>query len=83
MRGPKGCGGVIGAAFVALCLAAGLMFAIGFAWESCDKTFHLCAATSDTTVWNIVIYPLAQAPLNWLLMLAFPHKADPVSKENA
>jgi hypothetical protein len=76
MRGPKGCGGVIGAAFLALFLAVFIMFSIGGAWNTCAKTFRLCAATSDTTVWNIVLLPLIQIPINWLSMLAFPRASD-------
>jgi len=82
MRGPKGCGGVIAAGFLAFGLSVALMFLVGYTWQTCAKAFKLCVSTSDTTVWKIVLYPLAQIPLNWILMLAFPRAAEVAVESN-
>lgn len=52
-----------------------LMFAINFAWETCTKSFGLCARTSAETVWNIVVYPAFMVPVYWLIMLVWPKKS--------
>ena len=62
-------GGVV-TALVATGIAVLMMLVIGWSWDTCAERLHMCKATTDMTVWYILIYPMLQAPVNWCLMLA-------------
>ena len=46
----------------------GAAFGAGFTQELCQKRLQLCLATSDSNVWNFVVYPLLCIPLYWLII---------------
>ena len=70
MRSANLLAGVVVTALAAIGIAVSLMVVIGWTWDACAETLHLCKATTDMTVWTILVYPLLQAPVNWCLMLA-------------
>ena len=68
VRGQKAWAVGVGSPVLALMLAVGAAFGAGFTQELCQKRLQLCLATSDSNVWNFVVYPLLCIPLYWLII---------------
>src|SRR5690349_21838353 len=58
----------IGSPILALLLTIGVAFGAGFTQEFCHKTLRLCFGTSDTNVWNFVLYPILSFPIYWIVI---------------
>lgn len=68
-------GSSLGLAIVSALVAVGLSFLAiilaGVLQTVCDDGLSMCRGTSDTNIYNFVVWPLMAAPAYWMLMLVF------------
>ena len=62
---------VLVAALLALSLSFLAMIVAGLLQTACSDWLSMCRGTSDTNIYNFVVWPLMAAPAYWLCMLVF------------
>ena len=59
-----------GSPVLAFGVGMAVLFSAAYTQEFCHRKLQICLATSDTTVWNFVVYPVLCLPIYWLLIVA-------------
>jgi len=73
LRAKKRCLGNLGALSLGFLVAIIAMLGAAYAQEICEKKLAICLGTTDTNVWNFVLFPALSLPVYWLLIAAVRH----------
>ena len=60
----------LGAPSLGLLVAFVSMLGAAYTQELCEKRFAICLGTTDTNIWNFVLFPVLSLPVYWLLIAA-------------
>jgi hypothetical protein len=76
LRNQRGFAAGLALAPIALGVSILVIFLASYTQQVCQTKLHFCLPTSDTNIWNFVVFPLFCSPAYWLVMLAFRIRSE-------